>query len=84
MRVTIAVVIIIVFIAVCSTLVSLCSIFISVNSTNCDGVATITLAVAQTTTNSTEKTCFCNSNLLQFSDSSIQELCVEIFKKLYV
>lgn len=84
MRITVAIIIIVVFIAVCSTLVSLCSIFISVNSTNCDGVPSITLTVAKTTSNSTEKTCFCNSNLLNFGDSSIQELCKEIFQKLYV
>lgn len=82
-RILFAFVIIIVFIAVCSTLVSLCSIFINVNSVNCDGVTIPTLAQAQSTASTTEVTCFCNSNLFSFNDNDIQTLCREIFKKLY-
>lgn len=83
-RVIFAFVIIIVFIAVCSTLVSLCSIFISVNSINCDGVTIPTTAQAQVTTNTTEITCFCNSNLFDFSDSTVQSICQQIFKTIYI
>lgn len=83
-RVLFAFVIIVVFIAVCSTLVSLCSIFINVNSINCDGVSIPSVSQAQSgSISETEKTCFCNSNLFSFNDNTIQNICFEIFKKLY-
>lgn len=83
-RIIFAFIIIIVFIAVCSTLVSLCSIFINVNSINCDGVNIPTEAQVAATANTTEVTCFCNSNLFSFSDGTIQNICKEIFKQLYI
>lgn len=62
-RVIIAIIVILVFIVVCSTLVALCSIFIQTNAEDCSGVGTTTLVAAQAAqvaNNATVVTCFCN------------------------
>lgn len=71
-RVLLAIFVVLVFIVICSTLVALCSIFIQTNAVNCSGYDSITYETAKTTSDSMTVTCFCNSELLNFWNGSIQ------------
>ena len=71
-RVILAILVVLVFIVVCSTLVALCSIFIQTNAVNCSGYNSISYDVAKVATDSMTVTCFCNSELLNFWNGNIQ------------
>jgi hypothetical protein len=84
MRVLFAFLISFAFLIVGSFLVAFCTLFISSNSINCQDVPIPTINTIDNSTSTTSITCFCNSNLFNFGDGSVQTLCRNIFKKLYI
>ena len=79
-----AIIIILIFLFICSTLVALCSIFITTNTVDCTGLGSISKQVAEASTDPRVKTCFCNSALFDIFNQDVQSLCRDIFKTLYI
>jgi hypothetical protein len=68
------------------TIIGLCTIYVSTHSSNCDSVIIpANLAQAQTSNNSTVKTCYCNANVFTaLTDSSIQNYCSSELQSIYI
>lgn len=69
--------IIIVFLLISCTIIGLCSIYISTNTGNCEGVTIpATAAEATAANNDTILQCYCDANLIaSFSDATIEAAC---------
>lgn len=79
--------IILIFLAISTTIIGVCGIYISSHSNNCDGINTssYTATSAAATGDSTILRCYCNANLVaSFSDDTIKTTCNDYLRDIYV
>jgi hypothetical protein len=87
MRGCLATFVILIFLAISCAIISLCSIYISSHSNNCDGlnISSYTATTATASGSTTIMQCYCSAHLTDsFTDSTIKAACSDYLTGIYV
>lgn len=81
----IAILIILVFIFISTSIIGICSIYINTHSSDCENVNTNLDCPTLTTCTTIEKTCYCNKNVFAaLNDAKINTYCGDDIKNYYI
>ncbi len=86
-RIIFAFLIIIVFLAISTTIIGICGIYISSHSNNCDSVdlTPYSASTVSSTGNSTIIRCYCNAHLVDsYTDQTTKTACRDYLKDIYI